>query len=46
MGEIVNLGYAPNAVESIIIKDARGNDVTLNYDITVIEGVLTVLPED
>ena len=45
MGEITEVGSVDNAVDIIEIYDSEGRDVTKNYKITVVEGILTVLPE-
>ena len=45
MGEITEVGSVDNMVDVIVISDANGRDVTKNYKITVVEGILTVLPE-
>ena len=37
-------GTAENKVKSITIYDASGNNVTLNYKITTVNGLLTVYP--
>lgn len=45
-GEIVNVGTAPNTFTYVIL-DANGNDVTGQYEIETIEGLLVIFnPED
>ncbi len=38
-------GTAENKVQSVTISDANGKDVTLNYKITTVNGLLTVYPD-
>ncbi|MDE6869005.1 MAG: transglutaminase-like domain-containing protein [Clostridia bacterium] len=38
-------GTAENKIQSVKIVDASGNDVTANYKITTINGLLTVYPD-
>ena len=42
-GMITDIGKANNTVGKISIKNLAGKDVTKNYDITVLLGVLEVL---
>lgn len=48
VGSQTEVGTSANAVSAntVIIRDANGKDVTRNYAISLIEGTLTVLPED
>lgn len=39
---ITEVGSIPNAIESVIILNNKGEDVTSNYKITTINGLLTV----
>ena len=41
-GSQTNIGQSANTVQEVVIKDADGNEVTDNYAITCIDGVLTV----
>ena len=40
---ITDIGSIPNTIESVIITDERGVDVTKNYQIVIKEGLLTVV---
>ena len=41
-GTITKVGSVPNTITNIIIKDESGNYVTTNYDITKVNGTLTI----
>lgn len=43
-GAQASVGRSGNTVESVIVTDSDGNDVTENYSVTVVDGTLTVLP--
>ncbi|MBQ9714121.1 MAG: hypothetical protein IJV83_02235 [Clostridia bacterium] len=43
-GKQVGVGLSKNTIESVKITDADGNDVTRNYNITLIEGDLRIWP--
>ncbi|MBQ3322130.1 MAG: InlB B-repeat-containing protein [Firmicutes bacterium] len=42
IGTITNSGTAPNTVESFVIYDADGKDVTTTFDVTLNDGTLKV----
>ena len=44
-GEITEVGVEQNIITGIMIVDAKGNDVTDNYNIELVDGVLEVLPD-
>ena len=39
---IIEIGSVPNKVDSTVILDRLGNDVTNNYEINYVEGTLTI----
>lgn len=41
---ITNVGSVDNIFDSIIIKNAKGDDITNNYNITQVKGTLTITP--
>ena len=45
-GSITNIGQTENVITSVKITDADGNDVTSNYNITTVSGLLIVYSED
>lgn len=42
-GSQTNVGVSPNEIESVIVRDEQGNDVTTNYYIAITTGNLTVV---
>ena len=42
IGSITDVGSVPNVIDTIVIKDAQGEDVTFNYVITRLDGTLTI----
>ena len=44
-GSIKNFGRTANRVKSVKIFDAKGNDVTKNYSIKTVNGLLMIYPE-
>lgn len=45
-GSITEVGVAPNTVDTVMIYDRYGSDVTRNYQLTIREGILQVFSED
>lgn len=47
-GTILGIGSVTNCItpERIVIRDADGRDVTHNYNLSCINGVLTLIPDD
>lgn len=41
-GSITDIGSTPNTVSSVRIYNQSGKDITYNFDIVVVEGILTV----
>ena len=44
VGTQTNIGYSDNTVDSVVISNAAGIDVTKNYSIKIVNGVLFVTP--
>jgi len=45
-GSIINVGTADNVIKMWRITDASGNDVSANYRVSAINGLLTILPKE
>jgi uncharacterized repeat protein (TIGR02543 family) len=45
-GSIVQVGTTDNAVKKWAIVDAAGNDVSVNYQVEAVKGILTVVPRN
>ena len=45
-GSQTAIGYSDNVVESVIIKDSTGKDVTLNFSVICVNGKLYVTPNN
>ena len=45
-GSIVNPGEERNVLTEVIIYDQHGNDVTANYDIKTVDGILRIIDMD
>ena len=41
-GTITSVGSVPNTITNVVVKDASGKDVTVNYNITKVAGTLTI----
>ena len=44
-GEITEIGATTNTIETFIIVDAKGNDISYNYHVSTKEGILQVVPK-
>jgi len=45
-GSIINVGSAENVVKAWQIIDASGNDVSANYRVETMDGLLTIMPRE
>ena len=43
-GSQTQIGYSANVIKKVVIKDSEGNDVTSQYKIILVDGVLKVTP--